>query len=242
VIDRGDATVGGAVIVIGGLAVGTATQVHSSLVGPILTFVGVILVALLTAWFTKQRQRADLAAERERQEKALEAENARHRQTISADFGRLDKQLAHDRRLADLADLRGVLDEAAIALDRAAQAHRPVGARVLADPLNYEGLRESQREIQEVRETCDALLARLRIRLGQDDPVTKGFAQPTEALHTLEASTIFVGNAPDEDRKQWIREEHFGPADRRFREGIDAFLDVAVRRAGTTTPDEEGTA
>ena len=76
-IDRGDATVGGAVIVIGGLAVGTATQVHSSLVGPILTFVGVILVALLTAWFTKQRQRADLAAERERQEKALEAENAR---------------------------------------------------------------------------------------------------------------------------------------------------------------------
>ena len=153
-IDRGDATVGGAVVVVGAVAVGTATQVHSSLVGPILTFVGVILVALLTAWFTKQRQRADLAAERDRQEKALDAENERQRQTISADFGRLDKQLAHDRQLHDLGELRAVVDDAlrdaekarGLWLDLHRVTVRPSYDKPVADQV-YSALQGARRDV-----------------------------------------------------------------------------------------------
>lgn len=182
----------------------------------VLAFIGALAVAVIAAWTASSRQRQQLRAEGERQQ----------------------RQLVHDRQLADLDDLRRVLDDAALALDRASQAHRPVGARVLTDPIDHEGLAESHQEIGTARETCDALLARLRVRLGQNDPVSKAFAQATDALHKIEASTIFVSNAPDAEKREWVRREHFSQADRKFREGIDAFLDAAAQRAGTATRDE----
>jgi len=174
-----------------------------------------VVIAVIAAWTAGRRQKRQLRAAGERQQ----------------------GQLAHDRELADLDDLRGVLDDAALTLNRASRAHRLVGACVLREPMDREALSESEREIRAAREPCDALLARLWVRLGQEDPVTEAFAHATGALHEIEASTIFVRNAPDAERREWVRREHFGQADREFREGVDAFLDAAVRRAGTSASD-----
>lgn len=67
----------------------------SDSIGPILTFVGAILVALITAYTTNRRQQTQLKAEERRQA----------------------TQLAHDRRMRDLEHLRVVLSEAAVAYD-----------------------------------------------------------------------------------------------------------------------------
>jgi hypothetical protein len=53
-----------------------------------------------------------IAAEEARQAKALEAETQRQAQQLGAEAERLRLQLAHDRQLHDLAELRAVLDEA----------------------------------------------------------------------------------------------------------------------------------
>jgi hypothetical protein len=177
------------------------------------TILAAVVIAVIAAWTAGTRQKRQLNAQGERQ----------------------GEQLAHARELADLDDLRRVLDDAALALDRAAQTHRPVGALVLTDPIHREDLAESLEEIRVARQTCDALLARLRVRLGRDDPVTKAFAQPAQALHKIESSAIGVYNNPSDAKWLAVFREGFTPADRKFREGIDPFLDAAVQRAGTKT-------
>jgi hypothetical protein len=97
--NRQDGIVGGVVVIV---TAGTATAVavaHSNELGPILAFIGVILVALLTAYFTQRRQADQLSAERER----------------------LATQLGHERAEADLADLRVVLEDSLAAVDLARQ-------------------------------------------------------------------------------------------------------------------------
>jgi hypothetical protein len=74
--------------------------------GPILTFVGAILVALIAWYATDRRQRRLLAAEDTRHKAELQAHEKRHA-----------AQLAHDRSLRDLDDLRRFLDEAADAYE-----------------------------------------------------------------------------------------------------------------------------
>jgi hypothetical protein len=73
-------------VVAAGSAIG-ASQSDST--GPVLAFVGAILVALVTWYATDRRQRTALAAERER----------------------LALQLSHQRHLHDVADLREVLSD-----------------------------------------------------------------------------------------------------------------------------------
>ena len=97
---------------------------------------------------------------------------------------------------------------------------------------------ESEQEIGAARETCDASLARVRVRLGQGDPVTQAFAQATVALQRIEASTVFIRRATDAGETKWVRETYFRKADFEFRRGTDAFLDAAVQRAGTSRPDD----
>ena len=84
---------GGTVVVVTVAVLGASSTDNT---GPILAFVGAVLVAL-TAAYTAGR----------RQARALEAES-----------GRLAQQLEHDRELADLAAVRSALDEAALALQR----------------------------------------------------------------------------------------------------------------------------
>jgi hypothetical protein len=81
-----------AVSVAGGAAVG-ATQVNNT--PALLAFIGAIFVALITWYATDRRQARVIAADRER----------------------LEAQLAHDRELNDLSELRTVLDETLAAIE-----------------------------------------------------------------------------------------------------------------------------
>jgi hypothetical protein len=111
-IRREEEAFGGAVIVITAGTAGAAAVSHPSNLAPILALIGVILVALLTAYFTRRRQTDQLKAERDRHDATLAAENKRHDATLAAENERLERQLDHERQLQDLAELRSVIDEA----------------------------------------------------------------------------------------------------------------------------------
>ena len=73
-----------------------AVALQTDQTGPVLAFSGALIVAIITWVSSDRRQERALVAERERQ------------------FAKL----AHDRELADLTDLRALLDEAARVLHR----------------------------------------------------------------------------------------------------------------------------
>jgi hypothetical protein len=142
---------------------------------PALTLIGALVLALLAAETADTRQQRQIDADADRQTRALEAERERHIAT-----------LAHDRELADVADLRGLLDEAAAVLHRAdhaafalAEAHAKEGPDVDADRI--------QRLATEVY-ALDALEPRLVVRLGGSSDVTRAFADATTAaLNTVQS-------------------------------------------------------
>ena len=92
------------VVVVGGGTVAAAAG--TSTAGPVLAFVGAILVALITWYATDRRQRRLIAADERRHRAELEAQERRHA-----------AQLAHDRSLRDLDELRRFLDDAAEAFE-----------------------------------------------------------------------------------------------------------------------------
>ena len=79
-------------------------------------------MATIAAVTAARRLRQQLAAERERTVLQLEAEEARLQRQLAAEGERQHVQLVHARELADLANLRALLDEAAVALHRARYA------------------------------------------------------------------------------------------------------------------------
>jgi hypothetical protein len=176
---------GGVVIVTAGTATAAAVTAHNAL-APILAFVGVILVALLTAYFTKRRQEDQLLAERDRQDAALVAENER-----------LQHQLAHDRQLHDLAELRSVIDEA---LQNAEVAKnwfldcQRVGLRPTFDAAVYGGV-------------YDALQQALRpLAMSYVRVVTRGHEPLALALHemreALAVPTCNMQTTPEEQKRE----------------------------------------
>jgi len=69
---------------------------------------GTLLVVVITAVTANRRQASQLAAERER-----------HRETLENQSRRLNAQLAHDRKMADIQHLRELLDVMASAYESA---------------------------------------------------------------------------------------------------------------------------
>lgn len=108
---------------------------------------------------------------------------------LSEEAVRQKRALGHDRQLADLTDLRVLLDEFAVALDR---------GRTARDEMVL--LAQTARHIQpriheEVRRTADpakaighellALTMRLQVRLGGNDPIAVAALGASEALHAM---------------------------------------------------------
>jgi hypothetical protein len=160
------AVAGGTVVVTAGTAAAAALAGKST-VGPILAFVGVILVALLTAYFTKRRQADQLNAEQHRLETTLAAEERRQAATLGAEETRLQRQLDHDRQLHDLAELRTIIDEA---LDRMEVSRlKFLDAEHIATQaeFNPHRLLEATQELGEAATLVLPSIARLTAR-GQD--------------------------------------------------------------------------
>ena len=140
-IKGADAAAASAVVVVaGGTAAGAAAVSPSSALGPILAFVGVIFVAVLTASSTKRRQ-----AEQ------LHAENQRQCSVLTAGSGRLRQQLDHQRQLADLAEVRSILDDAVQSVEVARYLWLDLHEVVVREPYDREEAERLRREYQRSR-------------------------------------------------------------------------------------------
>lgn len=172
------------------------------------TLLGALGIAIVTIHTTKLR----LGAEGERQ---------RH-------------ELNHDRELVDIADLRQLLDEAATALDRAEAARLPAEDDILI--VGDDGPHEARREIawrsagrlRPVMPPLVALTARLRVRLGPDDPITASFVKATQGL------AMMCDGLQDPKCNSVEVVKRYG---REFIDGSTGFFAAAVGRAGTFTRD-----
>jgi hypothetical protein len=146
------------------------------------------------------RQERELAEMGARQERELAADADRQQRELDARTKDQKRQLDHDRQLSDLADLRTLLDEAAVALDdgrkarayadghllgigdainKGALAGGPTGPGEVLDPM----IQEAADKLEGAGQPLVTLMARLEIRLGSGQEVTAAFGRAATALH-----------------------------------------------------------
>jgi hypothetical protein len=141
-----------------------------------LAFAGAIVVATIAAVTAHLRQRAQLAAERQR----------------------LDRQLAHDRRLNHIAAGRDVLDAAAASLWEIQFAWLRARALFRAyfklfqdadapdpDAVAQERFAEAAREARRLVDDSTLPLARLSLRFGRRHPVTQDFFRAWRSYNAM---------------------------------------------------------
>jgi hypothetical protein len=214
------AGLGGVVVV--GAAIGFALSRGE--ITSALTLLGALVVASVTAWAAEQRLTRQLAAASDRHEREL----AHDREQREADR-------AHDRALADLGDLRRIVDDVMVVLMRCEQsikilhaAHRFV-RNVEAEPEIDAApmkrlLREQPTETRALVRALSAECARLRVRVGPDDPLVASVraalnsafdacahAHSVDGALALAAAVTQFGD--DADRAKELAVERTGTAD-----------------------------
>jgi hypothetical protein len=139
--------------------------------------------------------------------------------------------LRHGRELADLDDLRALLDEAAVAMRRSRDKFDNLVKRF---EEHGKDLPDAPREeLAEAGRTMLALDARLIVRLGEEGPVTRPFeAACAEMLDTWhEVVDMELEEASEEKVADKIAEVKRSKV--AFDEAWEAFAVAAVARAGT---------
>jgi hypothetical protein len=180
------------------------------------TLVAGIGLALITVYTTNRR----LSEERVRQEVGLAGEAERQAAA-----------LAHERELADLADLRQLLDAAALALDLARDARDELHVAIMEHGRALST--DVKDRVAERGRTLVALLSRLLVRLGPDDPITARFNEASLAmLTTWRQVTYLIDDTPD---SLSVKRAAVRDAGNAFAASSEAFIRAAVRRAGTIT-------
>jgi LPXTG-motif cell wall-anchored protein len=159
-----EAVAGGALIIIAGGTVAAATGTDQT--GPILAFVGALLVAVIAALTAGRRQR-----------RALDAESAR-----------LAQQLKHDRELSDVAHLRELLDNAAYAYESAFRALRDLGLAV--DRKEFGEVKATYASADTALEEFRATTSRLRLRFVLDHPIVTGYDRSLRAFVNLQGALL----------------------------------------------------
>jgi hypothetical protein len=161
------------VVATGAIAGATATDDT----GPILAFVGALVVALITAYTTERRQR---------------------------------EQLAHDRRLQDLADFRDLLKRTSVLM----HSHSAPLVQLLAATKNERGevageaLAEAQRAVSTLVESQPVLadhLGELLLYFEAEDPIFVAFTRYVGALSR--AVDAFLENMPAEELAARVESE-----------------------------------
>ncbi|HSZ13441.1 MAG TPA: hypothetical protein VK790_05345 [Solirubrobacteraceae bacterium] len=201
------------------------------LITSIATVVAAAIVASVAAVTTNKRLTKQITAQREKQERDLMA--AGERQELA---------LAHARELSDIADLRALLDEAAVALDEARQPFNQAEAIVASRIVPY--------SVGDASELVDALVGdiethvllqtlavRLAVRLGSDHPITAEFRRAGEAIHQL---WLTFAREYDPAAPLSAKRGDTATALATFLDAGGAFLEAAVERAGTV-PAKGGT-
>ncbi|MGI9098542.1 MAG: hypothetical protein ACR2H2_08655 [Solirubrobacteraceae bacterium] len=116
-----------------------------------------------------------------RQERALVAE--RERQLA---------KLAHDRELADLTDLRALLDEAARVLHRGKVACPSVSRLIDTEDAEVWGeFHNTFEELLMARGQLEALSVRLSVRLGREHEITAAFLAADDAVTEMASGLVW---------------------------------------------------
>jgi hypothetical protein len=148
------------------------------------------------------------------------------------------ESLNHDRELTDLADLRGVLDEAAVAIRTGHDKFDNLQKRF---EEHGKDLPDKQRdELAESGRVMLALNARLTVRLGEGGPVTKPLE---EMCGTMLATWHDVTSEAFEEAADDAIGERLAYAEiakERFETAWDDFTAAAVAKAGTVDVDGGG--
>jgi hypothetical protein len=166
----------GVAAVLGIAAGGAAVAVVNANETAILTFAGVLIVAIITA----------VTADR-RQDKQLNAEHERHGDLLQAERDRLDARLIHERKLADVEHLRQLLDDAAPAYESARVALLEFAVSLATSverPGRSQLIDRNYTEAVGRRTAAEVELHRLEMRLHSDHPVCSEYKRTCNLLRT----------------------------------------------------------
>jgi hypothetical protein len=232
-------------VVLGGAAIYAANG--SDHVGPILTFAGALIVAVITWISTDRRQARQLADqqardvarqadERERLDHQLQAEKARLDAQLSAELERQGAALAHDRSLADVHDLRTLLNEAAVLLHEASYAGMDARSAFTSHGKSvHEKAPDKVHAVVAAGRDLDQMAARLSVRLGQHDRLAQTFDAANRWLLTFLRSlgqVVFDEPGMTAERARSLAEALAG-----FEGYRDYWRQVAADRVGAVMPD-----
>ena len=132
------------------------------------------------------------------------------------------RELGHDRELADVGELRAVLDEAAGNLARARRAiHMAEATRPVSDDV--------EKELDKAQAAMSGSAQRIRIRLGDGEAYT-AYQKALDSQRTF--GSLASGRGQDGDEQVEIN---------RFNQSRDEFLEAAHRIARSETgPGSDG--
>lgn len=209
-----------------------ASAVDVALITAIATVVGAAILAGVAAITTNKRLTKQITAERERQERDLVAATERQRGEFDARTDGQRRQLGHARELADLADLRKLLDEAAVALNDAIDASHRLDITAAQHGTSLPD--DAGDEAAALGRLLVTLHARLQVRLGQDDPIA---ARLDDASNAIWNSWRHARATPEEISSEQIeRRARMRDAWRALNASNEAFLAAAAERVGTVGP------
>jgi hypothetical protein len=141
------------------------------------------------------------------------------------------ESLNHDRELADLADLRALLDEAAVAFERSYDMFDNLVKRFGEHGEDLPG--EHRSNLADAGRVMLALKARLHVRLGENSPITTpfdlGVHEMSMTWHDLHPENLEQASEADLSEMLTKMEDSKG----RFVEARTSFGKAAVARAGT---------
>ena len=164
---------------------------------------------------------------------------------VGAGLWQHHETLKSQRRLADLDNVRGLLDEAAVALHRAAYVLDEVRSGVTQHTPSFftsESGTEVYTDLGKCGKDLDALMERLRVRFGRGRPVVTAFERADEAfLDIYRAAGLVRLEEPPEaapPEAHEVRRFYDEIRDRlttqreHFDKARDAFVDAANQAAG----------
>jgi hypothetical protein len=141
------------------------------------------------------------------------------------------ESLAHDRELAELDDLRRLLDQASLALHMAGNLREDMESSLRA------GLLIPDEEISAAVQRGDALFelnARINVRLGTEHPIAIGFEEASDSFYLTWTATRSGKGASREGILELADEVR--DLGIKFSGGLTAFELAAVERVGTVNP------
>jgi hypothetical protein len=187
------------------------------------------ILAGVAAWTTNKRLTKQIKDSGQRQERELMADAERQQRELDARTEGQMRQLAHARELADLADLRTLLDEAAVALNEAGEARIEVTVSFTEHGVTMPAAAKDK--LKDCGRALYPLLVRLHVRLGEQNAIARSFSDATAAV----LSTWWQVSSFEDDDAVTLKEkrEQVRADLKTFTAASLAFTKSAVERAGT---------